>query len=176
MCGACPGVRQSRRRQLLVFPFILNSGRSLCRDGSEVLSLQAGRTQPRPGRHWRTGNRPMSVPLSPGSETLPISGMRRAEEICFRFEDGWKAGQRPRMVFVRSVVEWVGPIPRSGTWPTLPGAREIPLTCAVPAVSLVLRGCGPGRVLPTTATCLVGERHAQASHRHISRLHRHHTA
>jgi serine/threonine protein kinase/formylglycine-generating enzyme required for sulfatase activity len=47
----------------------------------------------------------MSVPLSPGSEELPVSGMRRVEEICIRFEDGWKAGQRPR------IEEYLGDIP-----------------------------------------------------------------
>jgi serine/threonine protein kinase len=60
-----------------------------------------------PGRHWRTGNRPMSVPISPGSEELPVSGMRRVEEICVRFEDGWKAGQRPR------IEEYLGDIPEA---------------------------------------------------------------
>ncbi len=39
----------------------------------------------------------MSVDLPPGDNSLPLDAEERIDAICLRFEDAWKAGQRPRV-------------------------------------------------------------------------------
>jgi hypothetical protein len=42
--------------------------------------------------------------------SVPVSGMRRVDEICERFEGAWKAGQRPRIEdYIGQGAEGTGP-------------------------------------------------------------------
>src|SRR5690349_4426322 len=39
----------------------------------------------------------MNNPASPSSAAVPLSGQRRGDERCDRFEKAWQAGERPRI-------------------------------------------------------------------------------